>query len=195
MIPEYLQEVYNIIYKAKSFGYRKLDNKTELIGHVPHVAPQAWLHKIFAPLQEKEIDFLESEMKVDIPPVLEVFYFFNNGLGLFSSSLSFYGLRTSYERTGDAVWQPFDIILPNTFGRADDSSMNQLYIGSYDYDGSRLYIDNLTMKVYRCSRESSKPLNEWPSFEEMLLSETRRLDNLFDVEGKMKDAMQPTIPS
>ena len=190
----YLEKVYTYIYQAKNLGFQKLDNGTELIGRVPHIAPQAWLHAIFAPLNHKQIILLETDMQTSIPLVLKEFYLLNNGLDLFSSSISFYGLRTSYERKGDAVWQPFDIILPNTYGRSDDSNMDELCFGGYGFDGSDLYINTITLKVYRRMPESSVILNTWNSFEEMVLSETERLFKLFDEKGKNKYSIESTVP-
>jgi len=190
----YLEKVYTYIYQAKNLGFQKLDNGTELIGRAPHIAPQAWLHKIFHPLNMHQIQILETEMDFTIPLVLKEFFLSNNGLSIFSSSISFYGLRTSYERNGDAVWQPFDIILPNTYGRSDDSNMDELCFGGYGFDGSRLYINTITLKVYRRMPESSVILNTWNSFEEMVLTETERLYKLFDKEGKNKYSIGSTVP-
>ena len=43
---------------------------------------------------------------------------------------------------------------------------------------SHFHIDKMDNKVYRCSRDTSKPLNSWDSFYDMLSSEVKRLDAL-----------------
>jgi len=185
MTPSYLKEVYSIVDKGKALGEKVLPNGTRLVGHVPHIAPEARLHLIFPPLTEKDIDYIEGQLGKDIPSSLQVFFFHHNGISLFSGSLSIDGLRRNYNREGDDVWQPFDLLVTNEFESPDDFKENYILIGGYRQDGSRLYIDNLSGKVYRSSRESSKPLNEWSGFEEMLLSETLRLSKLFDEQGKL----------
>jgi hypothetical protein len=193
-VPEYLGKVYRIVDRAKSLGEEQLPNGTRLIGKVPHVAPEAKLHLIFPGLTEKDVDYMEAELGVDFPNVLTVFYFAHNGISLFSGSLSIYGLRRNYDRTGDNVWQPFDILVTNTFESPEDLKTNNILIGGYKQDGSRLCIDCSNGKVYRCSRESAKPLNEWSSFDEMILQEAQRLSKLFDDQGKLIKEVKSTLP-
>ena len=65
--------------------------------------------------------------------------------------------------------------------------------GSYDYDGSRLYMthDN---KVHYCKPNDATSLLTWPSLEEMLESEITRLYKLFDDKGVMYDESASTLP-
>jgi hypothetical protein len=193
--PKYLIEVYDIISQAKSPSDRKLANNTQLIGHVPHVAPEAFLHLIFPPLTQKDVEYMENQLGKEIPVSLKTFYIHHNGISLFSGALSIYGLRENYDRTGDNVWQPFDLLVTNTFESPEGFKPNHILIGGFREDGSRLYVDNLTGKIYRRSRTSSKPLNEWSSFDEMLLSETIRLSKLFDKKGKLLGDIKSTLPT
>ena len=196
MESDYLKEIHTILdIAAKNLGERTLDNGTRLVGHIPHVAEEARLHLVFAPLTSQDIDYIENQLGLGIPNDLRMFYSYHNGLSLFSGSLSIDGLRRNYNRTGDDVWQPFDILVANKFESPDDLSNSCFLIGGYRQDGSRLYIDSKTSRVFRSARATSKPLNEWSSFEEMLLKETRRLDKLFDKDGKRKDSSFPTIPT
>jgi len=192
---ERFQQILEIINEAKTFGARTLDDGTQLIGHVPHVAPEAWLHKVFPALDQSSITQLETHvLPHKIPATYRNFLTTcSNGLGLFSGSLALYGLRRNYVRTGDAVWQPYAIETPNTYERPRDASHSLFFIGGYDWDGSRLYLEN--EKTFRCARHSSKPLNEWSDFWEMLTSEVRRLSRLFDQQGRQKDPSVPTTPA
>jgi hypothetical protein len=190
----YLDEVFSIINKAKAFGNRKASNGTELIGHVPYRGPEAWLHEIYAPLSDKGIQSIEEGIGKELPKVMHDFYRSTNGLDLFSTSLFIYGLRTSYNREGDAARLPFSIVRRNTMERPSDAKDSFIFIGGYTEDGSLLYIDCNTGHIYRCDGDSAQPLNEWPSFEEMLLSEVRRLEGLFDEQGKLIDPDGPTTP-
>jgi hypothetical protein len=178
---EKLREVLN---RATGFGSRTLDNGSILLGHVPHVAPEAWLHQLYFPLNTHEIDELECSVKVAIPNSFREFLGFANGLGLFSGSLSIFGKRTSYARTGDEAWQPFCIVTANTFERPSYALTSQLIVGSYRSDGSLMLVDGKSERVIRCKSRSKKILNTWPDFSMMLTSEAIRLAELFDSNGR-----------
>jgi hypothetical protein len=193
-MPKYLHDIYSIIEKAKIFGYKDVSNGAKLIGHAPHVAPEAYFHLIFPGLDEKDIHHMESQLGKGIPVPLATFYFINNGISIFSGSLSIDGLRRNYSREGDDVWQPFNIVDLNTFDAPPDTEENQLFFGGYQDDGSLLYVDLKDLSVYRCTRDSTRPLNAWPSFEEMLLSETQRLSELFDEKGILIKGVKSTAP-
>uniref|UniRef100_UPI0026027B85 hypothetical protein n=1 Tax=Chryseobacterium sp. TaxID=1871047 RepID=UPI0026027B85 len=59
---------------------------------------------------------------------------------------------------------------------------------------SRLYIDKDTNIVHCCERWDATSKVQWSSFEEMLLSELKRLYRLFDDEGKEIDEDASTLP-
>ncbi len=147
------------------------------------------------PLVEKEIYKLEEDMKTKIPEAYKNFLKWSNGMNLFSGSLSLDGLRGLNYREGDQAIQPFNLVTLNTLERPKDSKDEYLFIGSYNWDGSKLYIDNSSSKVYRCDRYFSQEVkNEWSSFEEMFNSEVIRLSKLFDHEGRELNEDVPTTP-
>jgi hypothetical protein len=183
-----------ILERYKSLGYRELGNGTKLIGHVPHVAPEAWHHRIFPPLNENSIREIEKIIHMALPDSYVEFLKSTNGINMFSDSLSFSGLRLSYVRVGDESIQPYHIKTFNLYERPEDSENSFVFVGHYFDDGSLLYIDKSDGAVYRCTRESSKPLNRWDDFWGMLLSETIRLSKLFDRQGKKIDPDKPTKP-
>src|SRR5205823_4209427 len=76
---------------------------TRLIGHVPHVAPEAWLHAIFPGLTAQQVDQISNYLGVPVPAVFSLFLQRCNGLRLFSK-ISIDGLRRNYSRTGDDIW-------------------------------------------------------------------------------------------
>ncbi|MBE0543131.1 MAG: SMI1/KNR4 family protein [Verrucomicrobia bacterium] len=178
---------------ASKLGVRQLENGTKLIGRTPHVAPEAWLHAVFAPISHHDVLQLEKSLGRKIPePYRHFLTSFANGLSIYSECLSLDGLRTSYARRGDEVWQPFAIDTPNVYERPRDADPRHFFIGGYGQDGSLLYIDGV--KVYRCSRESVEPLHEWNGFETMLIGEVERLVALFDENGRKKNPKAPTTP-
>ncbi len=191
---DYLERVVNLIDSYSCLGQRILDNGTRLIGHAPHIAPEAWLHIVFPPLGSREVSFIEDDVGESLPATFSFFLQRCNGLSLFSDSLNIYGLRKSFARTGDSVWQPFSIKTPNVDERPRRSKPSYFYIGGYRWDGSLIFIDKDTEHVYRCKQRNTKPLNHWPSFEEMLESEARRLSDIFDRQGHPLNPEEPTTP-
>jgi hypothetical protein len=182
-----------IIEKAKSFGFRQLANGARLYGHVPHVAPEAWLHQVYAPLSEQDVISVEEKIGQTIPNDLRQFFHLANGVGLFSVSLSIYGKKTSYVRTGDDAWQPFCIVSANTLERPRHAKPSQIVVGGYKDDGSLLFLDLEDGSVFRTKSRSKKVLNQWTDFWKMLTNESHRLSGLFDAEGH-KLSEGPTTP-
>ena len=184
-----------LLYEAKCLGYRELNNGAHLIGHVPHVAPKAWLHTVYSPLSEAHILELENNIRISFPYSFISLSKLSNGLRIFSDTLSIDGYRLSYNRVGDEAIQPYSILTQDLDERPKDSRVSFLYIGGYfTNDGSSLYIDNDTDMVYRCTHKSSQPLNQWNNLWDMLLSKTIRLSKLFDSNGKQINPKQPLIP-
>lgn len=190
---DYLDRLISSLEQYAHLGNRTLPNGTKLIGHVPHVAPEAYLHILFAPLNERDVRQLELRLPCAIPHAVATFLMRTNGLYLFSGSLSIDGLRFSNVRSG-AVRQPFSILTPNIDERPRSSKASYLFIGGYGCDGSLLYCDTGSPTVYRCSSRSARPLNEWPSFEEMIESEFNRLATHFDSKGQRINPLRPTTP-
>lgn len=195
----YFDEIINDLKRYEHLGTRTLSNGTRLIGQkplpgLPGIGPP-YYHKIFARLNENEIDLLEIEIQRPLPSFLKRFYILANGLNIFSGALSVQGLRYSYKRTGEDIWQPISLQTPNVMERPKDADDDFVFFGFYDWDGSQLYATTRNSAVYMCARyQSKRVLMEWPSFEEMLVSEVRRLNTLFDDSGQKVDENVPTIP-
>jgi hypothetical protein len=188
---------YNVLDLLRRFNYlgeKTLKDGTLLIGKAPHIAPLAWLHTIYPSLAEEKISLLEKQIKNKIPESYKDFLRVTNGLNVFNTTLSLYGFRSSYNRTSEDVWQPFDIVLPNTLERPVNASKNIFIIGSYDWDGSYLYIDVNDNRVYLCDREDITPLYEWKNLDEMLNDEINRLICLFDKQGRELQPDKSTLP-
>ena len=192
----YLQQVNEIMQRARNLGERRLKNGAQLIGHVPHVAPEAWLHAMYPPIHDFEIRELESQIGIHFPEEFSDFLNLCNGLSLFSGELSIYGRRESYSRTDlDDVWQAFDIVTPNTLERLRDAKPTYLFVGGYPCGkGYYVYIDTSNGAVARCTRRSAHALATWKFFPEMLLSEAIRLSHLFDSRGMLINPDEPTVP-
>ena len=148
-----------------------------------------------APLKEEEILYMEQEKSIKIPITYKNFLMnLSNGLDIFNGTLTFYGYRKHYKRDESLLFQPFALEITNVYERPEFSKDNYFYIGSYDWDGSKLYIDTDTNHVHLCKRENSTSLYEWNSFEEMLSSEIDRIFSLFTDDGRQIDENQSTLP-
>lgn len=191
------REISAILLRWKAIGYRETSYGAKLIGHVPSVAPQAYLHTVYAPLDQGQIDDMERRLQASFSSDFRDFLSFSNGLNCFSDALSIWGLRKDYVRQGDAVWQPYDLIDMNHPGeRPRNRGKSIVLIGGYNSDGSKLYFDdsNKSGLVYRCSRDSITPLNAWPNFWTMLDQEVMRLSFLYSGIGIKLDSDQVTTP-
>ena len=166
-----------------------------LIAKAPHRGPNAWLFALYPGLTDDNISQLESDIKIPFNEDYKIFLKQMNGFHFFVGVFSMNGFRHNYKRTGDAIWQPYDIITPNTIERPKDTPPHYLYIGSYNWDGSSLCMDTKTNKVYRCKRWSAEILNTWENLKEMLTLEAERIVKHFDEFGKEFDSDIPTIPS
>lgn len=175
--------MYRVLDRAREAGLRTLSDGTELVGHVPHVGRDAWLHVIFAGLSDEDLIELESQAGRALNEQHKRIMRAHNGLILFSTAIYLYGLRRSNARTGDAARQPFGIRVPNRSERPRDTPEDWVFIGGYSTDGSQLCVDTVTSRVYRCARDSAVPLNEWLDVVTMLNEEVGRLALLFDERG------------
>lgn len=190
---ESFESVLHTLEQAKAFGFRQLTNGTMLYGHVPHIAPEAWLHQLFSPVSDHDIFMIEEKIGLPVPSQFRDFLKFTNGVNLFSGSLSIYGKRTSYARSGDDAWQPFCVVTANTLDRPMQAKPWQFIVGSYRSDGSLVSIESRDGTAFRTKGRSAKILNRWRDFWTMLMEETSRLAGLFDETGH-KLSKESTTP-
>jgi hypothetical protein len=189
-------DLKELIYKFENLEKGSSSDGAILIGKAPFIGTKAWLNIMYPVLSDKEIVWLESELKTTIPEDYKQFLSdFSNGLIILSSTFSLYGLRRQINRDIKAnVRQPYSILTPNIFERPKNAKDNYFFIGGYNWDGSHLYIDKETNRVHCCERWDATSKMQWTSFEEMITSEIKRLYLLFDHEGKEIDRDQKTIP-
>ncbi len=192
----YFEEIKKELFKYKRLGEETVpETGALLIGHAPHIAREAWLHKIYPVLSNNDITSLETNLQTTIPTVYKYFLQqYSNGLNLFVAEFSLDGLRKELGRSVAASRQPFDLSIPNIDERPDNARDSYFFIGGYSWDCSKLYIDKETNKVHYCDRWDATSLYEWNSFEEMLLSEIKRLSSLFDEDGVIINKGLHTTP-
>jgi hypothetical protein len=190
----YFDRVLAVLNRWEPLGVVTPGLGCRLIGHVPHVAPQAYLHRLFGPLSDPDIDLLESQTERALPHSLRAFYACSNGLNLFSSALIVYGLRSSWNRADvrAMLCQPFDARTPNLWERPLHYPSDAVVISTYqDRTFVAVHGDGT---VDRSVRDGSVRLNRWASIGDWLESEVLRLADLFDDFGRCSIPLEETAP-
>jgi hypothetical protein len=164
-----------------------LSNGVLLVCHVPHVAPQAWLNIFYPGLTQSMLDEYELKFPVKFPSELRLFLNTYNGMNIFSDSMSIWGWRRSYERTGKNIYQPYDLFDLNQ-ERPKGCPEEWLFFGSYSEDGSCVFIDTHgDGKVFRAAQRSKEIIGEWDSIKDWIEYEIDEHSRVFDSEGHHKD--------
>jgi len=174
------------VERFRALGYRVTQHGVRLFGPVPHVAPQAWFHAIPPGLTDQEIKDLSLSVEKVFPREYMEFLRLMNGVKLFAGTFSLYGMRPAMAGRGvDSAFLPFDLVDPNGIERPHGFRRELLIIGGYKRDGSHLAVDISTGQVERLARDSGVRLNVWPSLHDFIGEEVRRLDGLYDDNGRL----------
>lgn len=174
----------DMIQKYGHLGH-EVTQEWELIGKAPHIAPLAWLHKFYKPLNDDDIQKLEFQIRRRVPNEIKQFLKITNGLGMFNTTFTLSGYVYLFKRE-IGYWQPFSLFDEQST-RRENNHNNFFFFGGWDKDGSSIYLDTDTGKVFRCKQRDATPLNEWNCLEELLLSEYKRLVEQHDDFGVLKE--------
>lgn len=192
-----MNKIYrDLIYRFQNQGIEESQSTGAiLIGKAPHIAPEAWLNTLYPPLSKNDVQALEKELGMEIPIDYKKFLLdVSNGLDILVGTFCLDGLRRNYKRSTDESRQPFSIITANIRERPRNAADDYFFIGGYDWDGSYLYIDKRTSIVHYCDRDDATSLFQWETFEQMLISELKRIYSLFDERGRKIDEDLYTTP-
>ncbi|MBK8186909.1 MAG: SMI1/KNR4 family protein [Cellvibrio sp.] len=156
---------------------------TRLIGHCPHIAPQAYLHVLYAPLSEEELQEFRERIGRPVNHELDNFYRFVNGIMIYSGAIRVLGYVPLKRKSNTQIYNyPSNIIIPNVSARIKGLSDGAIIIGFYQADGSYASIEENGCVVRFDAKGDGSLIQKWPSFENWLSSEVIRLDS----EQKMK---------
>ena len=170
-------------------GSKRFPAGTLAIGHVPHVAPEAWLHLLMPPLDQDGLEVLQDQINRDFPSDLKRLMLLHNGMGMFSDLISIYGLRTSYQRSNMAAMQemPFDMVRPNTLERPRNVPDDLIFFGSFDYALASVAIEpDGTISVWSKPRELLSR-RVYRSLFDFLITEAVKANRRFDASGRDSD--------
>lgn len=176
-----------IVDLARPLGCKLLENGAELIGHVPRIAPQAYLHTVFPPLCDDDLEQLEFDVGRAIPAPLRRLYHRTNGLDLFVGQLAVHGLRRTYVRSGAAIRQPFSVVTPNVIERPRRAQRDWVFFSTFCEDGSAGVI-RADETVFRCLPPRIRAVEMWPSLDTFLINQAQRLVDQFGPTG---DGLRP----
>ncbi len=169
----------------KGLGQRTTQSGAEQIARVPHVAPMAWFHDVFAPITAEEQAALLQALPAYSTSALRDIHRAFNGIDLFSSNFFLYGRRANYVRSVDNVL-PWDLI---GHQRRDHLPGGALLVGGNNaLDTGANFIELADGTVIAVGEKNwDQPLFEWPNLRTCLLAELDRLSFLFDKEGRPID--------
>lgn len=173
---------------------RQLQNGASLIGRLPNAGSAAYLHAVFPPVPREEFEESPSLREARLPLEFREFLAECNGVWLFQGALSLYGFQRRISRDPEAR-EPFSWIDRNTSSRPQGAHPEHFFIGSFNWDGSLLYLDASNPGVFRRALKDSTPLNRWDNIWEMLAMEISRIGQLFDKSGNELDESVPTAPT
>lgn len=184
-----------VINSYAFLGERRLDNGAQLIGHIPHRAPEAYLHTLFPAASAETI----RETKTKITAVrafdqLALFLAEHNGANFFLGSLALNGIRRGLVSRSSEDRQPFDLLELNGFERPKNADPESLFIGSYNWDGSLIFLEP-DGEVLVCKKLDATPYARWSSLSEMISTELARLAQFYDREGRVVDKMASRLPA
>ena len=189
------KELENLLMRFSHLGVTHSKNGALLIGKAPHIAEFAWLNVMYPCVTEAEVCDLEKRLGVAIPEVYKDFLMnVSNGFDIMNCTLALHGCRTSYNRSDLDSWYPFNLEDVQKHERPKNATPEMFFLGTYEYDGSKLYLNTLDDKIYYCDRYDATPLKAWDSLSAMLTSEIERIFGLFDADGRIFSRMAPTTP-
>jgi len=172
--------------KQIAAGYTMQKNGTRLSGFLPHLAPLAVLHAIYAPLSQKTISRLQKDLAMSIPTDLKTLYEHCNGFGFYYAAITVFG--SVYGQDYDINKRlPFSILNDNNpIRRPMGSPSNVLYMGSYGMDASLVGYVLDTGNIIRVTRYDYKICALWSSLSDWIEAEIPRIDEIAEQHKPFK---------
>ncbi|MDZ4393309.1 SMI1/KNR4 family protein [Cypionkella sp.] len=172
--------------KYDPMGFIDAQHGAYKTGHVPHVAPLAYLCIRYAGLDDVEIDKAESECDRYIPePYRELLRHMNGARMLGVSLLG--GIGGSVDRSAIGIGQPISLRYQNAIGRPDYIPNGHLGIGAINgpwFSQGHLYLTS-TGEVELYNARFNMIGARWPSLAVFLEDELSRRFSIYDDEGRI----------
>jgi hypothetical protein len=145
---------------------------TRLIGHAPHIALNAYVNVVYAPLSDTELQEFSEQLGRKIPDQFRRFLIHTNGLMVFSGAIRVMGFIPLHRKFDIHIYNyPSDIIVPNVSARVKGLSSTEVLVGFYKEDGSYVSIEECGRVVRFDAMGSGGLIKDWPDFDTWLSSE------------------------
>ncbi len=154
-----------------------LQDGTILICHLPEVAPLGYMHIIYPPLLMSDIEKIETLLKTKLPAQLVEFLLNFNGMDIFNSKLSIFGLKKYRDYSHfKQLFQPYDIIIENL---GQNSTDKYIQFASYKESYNIFFKKNGDEKVYVLKKDNRELVCEYASVYEWLFQTIEILSQNF----------------
>src|SRR5215469_5528039 len=173
----WLDPIFEVLHRWDHLASVRLENGSELLGHVPHVAELAYFHRIPAALPNDRLAEKLSRFRTKIPADLICLYRRANGLSLFNDTLSVLGFRENHQRSDflAASAQPYSVDRSDRYERARGLQHSDVIVGVYGPDVHYL-VSGSSDQVFLCPRnDGTHVIERWVDFRTMLTDLVQRL--------------------
>jgi len=149
---------------------------TNLIGHEPSIAPQAYRHVIYAPLSPEHEEEFQQRLGQPVPEEYLQFLRTANGMMLSNGAIRVYGyVPLNRDRKNKIYNYPPSVTASNTYAPLLKASDRNVIVGWYKDDGSYVYIDSSGRAIRFDYMNDSSIIDQWDDFSHWLVSEIERL--------------------
>ncbi len=189
-----VRTVLDTFERRRRTGYQLQKNGTQLAGHLPWIAPKAYLHELPSGIKEKAIKRMQLELGRDLPLEIKDLYLQFNGFSMFHGAINLFGSVYDQEFSIDQRL-PFSLLNGNYALKVPpETTSNILYIGSYGIDSSLVYHDALTGNVHRTGRLRLEELASWKSISDWICVELPRLEVFYSPDGSFSKPRDGQLP-
>lgn len=166
------------------------------IGHTPHVARLAYLHTIYAPASEVDLQAAAQALGRRMPEDYQRFLVMANGVRLFGGALDLGGVVGQVDRRPESIGQAISLRYGNVVERPEGLSADDFAIGGIVGQSTAgvLIMDAAGRVRLVHGRDGSDVAADWLSLDAMLESEIERLSQLFDSEGRRRVEASEQLP-
>lgn len=174
-------------------GCLEADGSAFATGHIPTIAPHAYLCRFYAGLSDAELGEAEAECERYLPPPYREFLKSFNGAAIMGISL--YGATGGQNpRAAEGIGQPISIRYQNTlYTRPAFVPKGHFCLGAMNglrHSQGYLYLTSAG-EVELINRDRELIAATWPSFTDFLRQEVPRQMSRYDEEGQETGGVPP----
>jgi hypothetical protein len=172
------KQVMRLVQRSSNSGDMTNETGTRLIGHLPHLAPKAYLHIVYSALDETELVDLAVRLGKAVPSQFGQFLTNANGLSVFLDRIRVFGyvpLPPKRRASTHVHNYSTDVVLPNVSARVRGLRPNAIAVAGYRLDGSYVSIEQDGTAIRFDPKSHGDAIETWPDFDTWLISEISAL--------------------